>query len=307
MGQSRCAAPRRVSRRSGAGAGSRLGLAFLAAAILLGTGASACMGGFSSASLPDAVERTRARASRMEISVTARGVLPHRLRLSGSAMVDVRTGRLRMSLRFPPLPPPGDPGAGDIKLPRRVEVVIDGSTVYAGSEGLVHRLGAGTRWVRLDTDRARPEALDLVVARWAAYEPAWLLEALRGVSGSLATAGSERVGGADTTHYRGNLDARAAVDRARAGIRRQVGVALEQIRRMAGVVSFPIDLWVDREGLIRRVRYQLDLPGLGRDGEPPKLTCTVDFGGLGELVDVPLPPAGRITDVTLRRPGPPEG
>jgi hypothetical protein len=250
----------------------------------------------------DSVQRTLDGASRLEITSVVRGELTRSATLHGRAAVDLRTHRIRLSLAFTKLPPPGDPGADSIKLPSRVEVVIDGPTVYVHAPGLGDLVGADTPWVRATSGKLDSSIAELVEGRWAPYQPSWIVESLRGVTGDLDEIGAQTLDGAPTTHYRATLDARRAVEESTAIDRTHVAMAMDELRRSFGVVSFPVDIWVGEDGLIRQMRYALVVPNGGSARSRASVSWTVQVSRFGGAAAVSLPEPGRVTDVTDRSP-----
>jgi hypothetical protein len=261
-----------------------------------------CTHGYSSSSVADSVDRTLARASELSVVAVTRGELARVTTARGHAVVDLRTGAARLSMTFTKLPPPGDPGAHSIELATRVQVVVSGQTLYVRAPGLGALVGATTTWVGAKTDAVDPSTAELLQGRWAAFEASWIIASLRGVSGGLSDVGGERMGGVATTHYRATLRAVTAVERAPAGERRFVGLVMDAIRRQFGVVSFPVDFWVDPVGLIRQVRYSLRLAAPAGTRRTTSVSCTVQVVALDGHASVSTPPPGRVTDVTDRRP-----
>jgi hypothetical protein len=57
----------------------------------------------------------------------------------------------------------------------------------------------------------------------------------------------------------------------------------------SGVSGFPIDVWVDRVGRVRREQFQYSAAGVGMD-------MTMEFTRFGVPVDTTPPPADQVMD-----------
>jgi hypothetical protein len=114
------------------------------------------------------------------------------------------------------------------------------------------------------------------------------------VSTGVAKIGSETIRGVETTHYKATLDLAKAVDRANvpASLRDDLG---KIVRRNGASLTIPADVWVDNDGLARRIQLKLDLAKLaGPDGgmDVPALTMSMDLYDFGVPVHVEAPPPG---------------
>jgi hypothetical protein len=66
-----------------------------------------------------------------------------------------------------------------------------------------------------------------------------------------------------------------------------------------GIKTYPVDLWVDRDGVVRKVATDLEykLP----DGEYVKMKLSEEYYDFGIEVNIEPPPAKHVLDVTPRR------
>lgn len=147
---------------------------------------------------------------------------------------------------------------------------------------------AGGKYFRLDLR-------SLLARSGGGYDQAAILRLLGGVTGTLESVGTEDVRGVPATRLRGQLDldrALAAVTdpRVRAGLAR-LRAALQLPRKL------PVEVWVDRAGLVRRLRqtYQTPAQQVGGVAVPAtRTTTTVDYYDFGVRVAVRPPPAGQV-------------
>lgn len=169
------------------------------------------------------------------------------------------------------------PGGG---LPQ--ELVFDGPWTYANANVQAAMQDSSVRpWTKLDSRRlspaqraARPD--ELAHVRALVYLPDGVVRPRR--------IGKETVGGERTTRFR------AVVDPARV-IARAPAVATA-VRNDYPAKPFSADFWLDGAGRVRRVLVAYRTRG----GTP--ITLDGRYGTFGAAVDLGLPPAGSIQDVS---------
>ena len=106
--------------------------------------------------------------------------------------------------------------------------------------------------------------------------------------------------GVDTTHYQATLDLGKAIDRAE--VPPALREKLEQLLTPQGADApkLPADVWVDGDGLVRRIRLHLDLgsflgaAGNGDSAAAPSMTVSMDLYDFGAPVNVVAPPADQV-------------
>jgi hypothetical protein len=103
--------------------------------------------------------------------------------------------------------------------------------------------------------------------------------------------GTDTIDGEQMTHYTTSVDPSSKLDGLPAAERAQVRKALSRL----GMQSVPIDVWVDGQGLLRRMRMSL---GFGQALQGASMTMTLDLHDFGTTVDVTAPPADEVFDAT---------
>ena len=95
-----------------------------------------------------------------------------------------------------------------------------------------------------------------------------------------------------TTHYSTVVKAETIVEQAPKDQRR----AMRKYLRLMGVKTYPVDIWVDRDNLVRKLATELEykLP----DGEYVKMKLSEEYFDFGVEVDIKPPPARQVLDVT---------
>jgi hypothetical protein len=154
--------------------------------------------------------------------------------------------------------------------------------------------GAGTMpdgksWISLSTGTS--DGLDSSLSGpFGGTDPADLLASLTAVSASVTSLGPTTIRGVKVAGFRVDIDpAKAAArlpSRERAGFREFIG--------SLGSGPIPVDVWVDSQNLVRRVKLSLHLP----DGEgalaKTQMVEVTDFYDFGVPVRVSPPPASQI-------------
>lgn len=121
-------------------------------------------------------------------------------------------------------------------------------------------------------------------------DPGDMLRALTAVSSGVTKLGSDAIRGAQVTRFRVSVDpARAA-----ARVPRSRRPGFEAFAHHLGAGTIPVDVWVDRQNLVRQVRISLH-PDHG-EGKPAaaRVTQTIDFWDFGVPVRVSPPPASEV-------------
>ena len=175
--------------------------------------------------------------------------------------------------------------------------IADGATLYldVGEEAI-----PGKRWVRVNAAETTPAGVGSVAAPTLQASPTTSLRYLDGAE-SVEKVGTEIVRQIRTTHYRMRID----VKRAAEANEDDVGDALDQI----GDLELDAEAWIDDQGRLRRFEFTIpvgELPG-ATDAARGRLTITQDLFEFGADVDVELPPADQIAELSdlPPPPGPP--
>jgi hypothetical protein len=115
--------------------------------------------------------------------------------------------------------------------------------------------------------------------------PADMVKALKGV-GSSRLVGTENVRGAVTKHYRADVDLNKAAERVPD---KKAADTVKQMFKSSGLSSFPVDVWIDRAGRVRRESFSFSAPAM-------VMEMTIEFTRFGVPVDTTPPPADQVMD-----------
>lgn len=247
-------------------------LALIAA---LASALAAGCGGVSLDPVAQAATKTSAVGSfRFDYTLSVAGYA-----LNGSGAYDEPDKRLEMRFELPAAPQLPSGGTMDM--------VLDSSSspvAYLRMPLASAFVPNGKSWIELDLGKAaKAHGVDLSqLGQLTQADPSQTLGLLKHV-GSSQVLGRERVNGAETTHYRVTIDGQKLVDAQPTDTAKQ---AVRQALAQAGIDSFPVDVWIGDDGLLRRL--QLDLPQAGGT------KLTEDLTGFGQDVTVDLPPAAEV-------------
>jgi hypothetical protein len=177
-----------------------------------------------------------------------------------------------------------------------IEVIETQDTMYLHFPLFAQLVGTGSDWVSVKTGAASPSSFDVA-------DPTAFLDFVQGTGGAVTVVGREQVRGVDTTHMQATLTLRDALDRAPADQRDRIQRALGQLGQSAdGVLdaSLPLDVFVDDDGLIRRLAIDFSVPDKSDESGSSggSASIAIEFFDFGTEVSIEPPPADQVTDVT---------
>lgn len=242
-----------------------------------------------------ATKTTEAGSSRVafEGSVSGGG-LPQTFQFTGEGVVDYRSKQVRLTYDMSEVLP----GDG------RLELVMDGTVMYMKfPQAISSELPGGKAWIKADL-QAMGEELGVDLGAFMQLnqgDPAQMLAYLRGASDDVEELGEEDVRGAATTHYRAQINLRKSVEETAGPLddetRRTLRESVDRLVEITGVEVIPMDVWIDGEGLARRLAMEFDMK-LPEATEKMHMEMSIDFFDFGVEVDVEPPPADEVLDIT---------
>jgi hypothetical protein len=157
--------------------------------------------------------------------------------------------------------------------------------------GFLPALREGKPWVKLDLEKLGQEAgLDLSQFMQAGQaDPTQGLQYLKGAE-DIRALGDEEVRGVQTTHYTGVVDLRALAEEDPT-----LEESVDQLIAQTGVTRIPVEVWIDEDGLVRRLKQTMQGTASGQ-GIPMDLMTTTELYDFGADVNVEEPPANQIVD-----------
>lgn len=171
-----------------------------------------------------------------------------------------------------------------------MEVREIGDTVYMKFPFFTAFLGAETEWVSMPAEQS--DMADDVTPNTAPSDPGAFLESFKEAEGEVEVVGPEEIRGISTTHYRIMIDEQWAETLTE----EEMGDLEEQ--GFSPDATFPLDLWVDDDGLVHRMSIVAEASQLeDAEGEFESMAMTFDFFDFGEPVTIEPPPADQVTDM----------
>ena len=199
--------------------------------------------------------------------------------LHGSGFIDTkgRKARLRLTL----------PGTGELQT-----IYADRIIYLRLPKKLAGQIPGAKQWVKIDLERfGKAKGIDFsALAGSAGSDPTAQLDQLRG-AGDVKKLGKEKVRGVETTHFRATIDLRKAAEKAPAAQRAAARRSIENVIRLTGQATVPVEIWIDDAGRLRREKATQRVKG-------QSLTTTVDLYDFGASEPVTPPPASKTSDIT---------
>jgi hypothetical protein len=192
-----------------------------------------------------------------------------RVTIRGAGVYDYRKGLGKLKVRLP------QDAAGAQEHRPITELLAPGAL-------FMKNRGAGVpadKWVRVET----ASLTDGNLVTGGATDPLASAELLRGAR-KVTYAGEVDVAGVPTRHYKGTVDLVAAAKAASAGNRGAIAAAAKGF----GKAPVPFDVYVDGEGLIRKVRHRFSFANAQEKKDIAVASTTLLFG-FGKPASVTLP------------------
>jgi hypothetical protein len=162
-------------------------------------------------------------------------------------------------------------------------------------------LPEGKTWIGIDVGKALDDeglgAFDFT----SQQDPAEMLRILRSASDDVRESGSATIRGVATKRYVGRMDLHKAIE---VGLdeqgldgaeREKARRTMERLLEQTGSVSVPFEVFLDEDGLVRRVTQDYDMT---IESEKIAMGIAMDFFDFGVEVDVRSPPEAEVFDVT---------
>ncbi|HEX6596041.1 MAG TPA: LppX_LprAFG lipoprotein [Acidimicrobiales bacterium] len=174
-----------------------------------------------------------------------------------------------------------------------LDAVLEGSTIFVRVPPQLAAAAGNKQWVRIDLSTlSQQTGVDIgSLGQLQSVDPSQALRFLEGAVDDMEEVGEEPVRGEQTTHYRGTVDLRRASAEVDADARAAVDQAIESL----GTSTFPADVWVDDEGRLRKLSFEIARTDAGPQSAGRVELELYDFG---TDVNAQPPPADQTTDLT---------
>ena len=236
-----------------------------------------------------AASRTTVNAKTVKLSLSAKTKTGVSV-LSGDGAYEFKTNRGRFKLTTVS-------GTG-------VDIVITPEVMYvklptktAEGKTFVSLTDADLATAAASTNPASAQLAQLLYQTQSQVDPRSTLDSLGENVPNLTKLGTQNIRGAATTHFRGRVD---LSDKAIAAAPASKKAALQAARNSFGPDGYPIDVWLDAEGRVRRVEYALTS---GTGAQQTSTTVRLDLYGFGGKSGIVIPNPADVGDgATLLNP-----
>lgn len=213
-------------------------------------------------------EVSEAGSSAMTMSMTM-NIEGQEVTASGEGAFDWidQTGEMTMTMSGAGLP-------GEVEM----DMIVDGDSAYMR---MPEGFGVAGGWYRMD---AADVGSGVGSANALSQDPSKFVEFLRGASeDGIEELGTEEIRGVSTRHYKAELSFEKILDQAED--QEAVEEMRAQLETLGNFDSFPAEVWIDEDGLPRRMTVAMDFgDGAG------SMEVSIDMFDYGIEVDV-RPPA----------------
>jgi hypothetical protein len=241
-------------------------------------------------------DRTTATGGmRMSIDQTTRlgdqGTLP----ATGEGRFDNKNRRGEMTLSMDVSNLQGADALGGAGGKVEQHMIFDGFTFYMNSGAFGAMLPGAKKWLKLDlAETGKDLGIDLSsLTQGAGQDPTQTLQYLKAAGGDITKVGTESVRGTSTTHYKATVDFAKVPDTAPPDQRAEMRKSIDQIIKLSGTKTVPVDVWVGDDGLARRIVTDY---GSNVGGQHTQIKQRIEMFDFGTKVDVKIPPASEVMD-----------
>lgn len=202
--------------------------------------------------------------------------------MTGSGVMDMRGQRGEFTYEF---------------QGQEIRQVMDRFVMYMQSPQFDPLLDDGKEWAKIDVERSSKEfGIDVgSVQQPGSGDPRQMFGQIKAMSGDIKKDGTEEVRGVETTHYSGNVDIdnlhKALPPDRQAAARKSI----ERAKEVSGLEDYPLEVWIDDDDQVRRMRMKMEMKILQQE---IAFDFTMDFFDYGSRVDIDVPPAEEVQDIT---------
>jgi hypothetical protein len=149
------------------------------------------------------------------------------------------------------------------------------------------------KWLHIDIAKTGKELGIGDPTQFGSGDPSQSVQTLRALSSRVEKLGSEDVRGVPTTHYRGTVELRKLPEVTPPARRAAAKRSADRLIQLIGSDSYPLDVWVDRHRLVRRMHLEMTMKIQGRSVTQD---MTFDLFDFGPKPKIKRPPAGETVE-----------
>jgi hypothetical protein len=172
-----------------------------------------------------------------------------------------------------------------------MEMVFSYPAIYMRLPPELAPLPDGKSWVKMDLEKLGQQAgFDFgQVMQAGQSDPSQGLDLLRGAT-DVQAVGDEDVRGVATTHYTGVVDLPSLGTKYP-----EMKPSIDQLVEQSGISRVPVEVWIDGDGFVRRMKQTLEGAGAGL-GMQLDMTMTTELYDFGTDVSVEEPAPSEVAD-----------
>jgi hypothetical protein len=263
--------------------------------VLTGKGGDAnLVSGSAIAEAADATSKVQGANLAMHISAQVDGVSdPIVADLNGVSSQAGQSAHLSGAYKHFPKKVPGQLPDGSVP----VASVVIMPHVYMKSPLFASELPPGKEWIGYDAVKAGQQLGIGDPTRFNQGNPMQVLSTLRAASPRVERVGAEDVRSVPTTHYRAKVELRRLPGTLAPAQRQSAQKSIARLIDLMGSDSYPVDVWIDRHHMVRRVRLVMQMK-VAQTGRSMKMDMTTEMFGFGRKSQPKAPPADSVYDVT---------
>jgi hypothetical protein len=216
--------------------------------------------------------------------------------ITAEGVTDFASGDMQLTMDMGSLLSQAGQANGDSSVELRL---VDKVMYMKYPAALAQSMGTGTPWVSIDLGAALDD-LGLPqdsLGQFEQTDPTQYLQYLSAVSSDVEEVGHDKLRDVDTTHYHATIDLTKALDRVPGDLQQRLGVdpehlgkSFDQLRAQVGSDELPMDVWIDANGRLRRMRMEMGAASAG-------VHIDMEMYDYGVDVAVQAPPANEVTDL----------
>jgi hypothetical protein len=218
---------------------------------------------------------------------------PIEMHLEGVEDARGHSGRIAGAYANLPKQVPGQDSGGKIPL----EIVTVAPDIYMKSPLFGAALPDGKSWLHVDLAAAGKKLGIGDPTQYGTSDPSETLSDLQATSDRVERVGTEDVRGVSTTHYRATVELSklpaVAPPSKRASARRKA----EKLIQLTGTHSYPVEVWVDRHHLVRRMKMSLKMK-VPPQNRTMNMDITTEMYDFGPKPKAKRPPASETLDAS---------
>jgi hypothetical protein len=216
---------------------------------------------------------------------------------SGSAVAASDGSRMHMTMGYDSFP--GLPDGFDMEIYLADGVMYMSASTFAELGAPTDAFG-GKDWVAIDLNDVVPGFESIAELGSGQNDPSRAFEYLKGAS-DVELVGTEDMDGEATTHFRGSLDLERALAQLPADAQEEVRATMDQFQSQFGTTSMPFEVWVDDQGRIRRMTYEVETSPDA--AQAFSLSTTMDITDYEADLDFDVPSREQAIDLSELAPG----